>query len=274
MADSIEIFGIPINSLSYREVLEHIEKIISDNRKSYIVTVNPEMVLRAYKDKNFLGVLKSANIRTPDGIGIIWASDYLAAPKSKNKIQNYIRLFGSLASILLFPGKIRNFLKERITGADLLPKIIDESQKKGWRIFLLGASEGVAEEVIKKFSIIYPKAVFAGYYSGTPNEKDEKAICEIINKTAPDIIFVAYGSPSQELWIHRNLSKLNSVKIAIGVGGAFDFYAGKLKRAPRWMRNTGLEWLWRLILQPKRIKRIWNATVVFIYMVVKDKMKR
>ena len=89
----------------------------------------------------------------------------------------------------------------------------------------------------------------------------------------PDILFVAYGSPHQEFWIHRNLFKLNSVKVAIGVGGTFDFYAGKRKRAPKWMQKIGLEWLWRLTGEPKRLSRIWNATFVFARLVAKEKIK-
>ena len=117
----------------------------------------------------------------------------------------------------------------------------------------------------------YPKSIFAGSYAGSPDKEDEEHIVEMINRGKPDILFVAYGSPAQELWIHRNLFKLDSVKVAIGVGGAFDFAAGMVKRAPKWVQKIGLEWLWRLIREPKRIKRIWNATYVFIKFIHKQK---
>ena len=274
MKRRVEIVDVPIDNLTYEEVLEHIDGFIKNDRKVYIVTANPEMVLNASKDEEFLEVLRSAEIVTPDGIGILWAANYLSKPPPKRKIRRYFQLYGSLFSILFSPKRLRSPLKERVTGTDLLKKIVGLSEKKAWQIFLLGASPGIAKKVIQKFSKIYPKAKFAGHFAGSPEADDEDEICELINQAKPDILFVAYGSPKQEFWIHHNLFKLNSVKVAIGVGGAFDFYAGKLKRAPKWMQKIGLEWLFRLIRQPKRIFRIWNATVRFVGLVFKEKMKR
>lgn len=274
MKKRIEIVGIPIDNLVYEEVLKKMDQLIPDKRKVYIVTANPEMILNASQDKMFFNVLKGAEIATPDGVGILWAAHYLSKPLPKKFFFQYLQLFGSLFSILVYPKKVRSVLRERITGADLFPKIIDYSQKKAWRIFLLGASKGVAEGAINHFSKAYPKANFVGCYAGTPKSMDEKEICDRINEVKPDIIFVAYGSPQQELWIHRNLFKLDSVKIAIGIGGSFDFYAGKIKRAPHYVRKVGLEWLWRLVQEPKRVVRIWNATVGFVTLVAKEKMKK
>lgn len=273
MDEKIKLIGIDIDNLTYDGVLEKIDNIITSGKQSYIVTVNPEIVVNAIKDKNFLNVINVATVKTADGIGIIWASDYLAKPIYKGKMRNITQLIVSLLSIIFFPRFKGRVITNRITGTDLLPKIAETAQNKAWRIFLLGASEGIAETVIKKFTKIYPKAQFVGFYSGTPDEREEKRIKEYINPLKPDILFVAYGSPKQENWINRNLSGLPTVKVAIGVGGAFDFHSGKIKRAPKFMRKIGLEWFWRLLLEPKRIKRIWNATAVFVRLIYKEKMK-
>lgn len=271
MDTQIQIAGIPINNLSYEEILDKIDEIIKNNQKAYFVTVNPEMILRASEDRDFLEILKKSEINTSDGVGILWAAYFLSLPECKCKIGRFFQFKWSLLSILFAPKKIRSVISERITGTDLFPKIIDRSQKKEWKIFLLGAMEGVADNVINKFSKLYPKTHFAGCFAGSPDTDHENEICDRINKAKPDILFVAYGAPKQEFWIHRNLLKLDSVKVAIGVGGAFDFHSGKVKRAPRFLQKIGLEWLWRLLREPKRFNRIFNATFGFIKLIYKEK---
>lgn len=271
MNKQIQIAGIPINNSSYEEILNEIDEIIKKNKKTYFVTVNPEMVLMASEDRDFFEILKKSEINTSDGIGILWAAYFLSLPKRECKIRRFLQFAWSLFSISFTPNSIRSVISERITGTDLFPKIIDRSQKKEWKIFLLGAEEGIAYKVIDKFSKLYPKAHFAGCFAGSPSVDDEKEIYDIINKAKPDILLVAYGAPKQEFWIHRNLSKLNSVKVAIGVGGTFDFHAGKAKRAPEFLRKIGLEWLWRLLREPKRFNRICNATFRFIRLIYKQK---
>ena len=271
MINPIEITGIPIHNLSYEDILEKIDKIVKNNHKAYFATVNPEMVIEAEQNEEFFQVLQKSEINTSDGIGILWAAYYLSNHKCKNKIGRFFQLIVSLMAILLTPNKIRSVIHERITGVDLFPKIVERSEKKGWKIFLLGAEEGISKRVAKKMSKIYPQAQFVGYYSGSPHRHDEEEICDYINKVNPDILFVAYGAPKQELWIHRNLFKLDSVKVTIGVGGAFDFHAGKVKRAPALMQKIGLEWLYRLIRAPKRFIRIWNATYKFVKLIYTEK---
>lgn len=271
MKKKVHICDIPVNNLDYTEVIEHIKNFIEEKRKVYFVTVNPEMMMNASQDDEFCSALKNAEIITPDGIGILWASSYLKSPRKKTKISRFFQLIGSLLQILFKPKSVRSVLKQRITGVDLFKKIVNGSEDYGWRVFLLGASKGVADRVIKKFSKTHAKAKFVGCFAGTPREEDEEEICKTINEVKPDILFVAYGSPEQEFWIHRNLFKLNSVKVAIGVGGAFDFWSGKVKRAPNFLQRIGLEWLWRLTREPKRFIRIWNATVKFIRLIYREK---
>ncbi|MBU0577472.1 WecB/TagA/CpsF family glycosyltransferase [Patescibacteria group bacterium] len=271
MNKRIQIAGVPFDAITYEKVLEEVSGFISQNKKAYITTPNPEMVLNADRDKKFANVLNNANLSIPDGIGILWASYYLHLPHHKYWMPRFFQLIASLFSVIFSPKKIRKRLPERVTGSDLFYKIVEQSQEHKWKIYLLGAKTGVAHKAINKLLTKYPKAIFAGSYAGSPSKDEENDICEMINHAKPDILFVAYGSPAQELWIYHNLFKLDTVKLAVGVGGAFDFAAGVVKRAPRFMQQIGLEWLWRLIKEPKRIKRIWNATFVFIGFIFRTK---
>jgi N-acetylglucosaminyldiphosphoundecaprenol N-acetyl-beta-D-mannosaminyltransferase len=264
MSHKIEIAGIKFDPITYDLALEAINSFVSGDNKHIIVTPNPEMVLDANENKELAEVLNSASLSIPDGIGILWASYYLSLPDKKTVREKYFQLLSSLLDIFLFPKKIRKIFQERVTGSDLFNKIIEKSQDKKWRIFLLGAGVGVGKRAIDNLLKKYPGAIFAGSYSGSPSIDEENEICDMINITKPDIIFVAYGSPAQEMWISRNLRKLTTVKVAIGVGGAIDFASGKIKRAPLLLQKIGLEWAWRLINEPSRIKRIWKATYVFV----------
>lgn len=133
------------------------------------------------------------------------------------------------------------------------------------RIFFLGAQPGVAEKTAQTLqkNMGLQSSQIAGTASGSPHSNDEEEMRKLINNAKPDILFVAFGAPKQELWLERNLPYLQTVKVAIGVGGAFDFIAGIRKRAPHWMQKLGIEWLYRVIQQPSRIRRIYNATVKF-----------
>lgn len=266
----IEIAGVKFDPITYDLALEAINSFVAGGNKHIIVTPNPEMILNASKDKDLAEILNNASLSIPDGIGVLWASYYLNLPK-KRGLANFFQVLSSLLSILLFPKKIRKQFPERVTGSDLFNKIIEKSQYKKWRIFLLGAGMGVGGKAIDNLLKKYPGTIFAGSYAGSPRADEEDDICRTINAAEPDILFVAYGNPAQEIWIKRNLEKLTTVKVAMGVGGAIDFAAGKIKRAPRFMQKIGLEWLWRLINEPGRIKRIWKATYVFVRFISKEK---
>jgi N-acetylglucosaminyldiphosphoundecaprenol N-acetyl-beta-D-mannosaminyltransferase len=269
----VEIAGVQFDPITYDLALEAINSFVSGGNKHVIVTPNPEMVLDANKNRDFKEILNSASLSIPDGIGILWASHYLSLPHKKTGLKRCYQVFSSLLDIFLSPKKIRKIFSERVTGSDLFNKIIEKSQYKKWKIFLLGAGVGVGKKAIDNLLKKYPQAIFAGSYAGSPKTDEEDEICKIINNTKPDILFVAYGSPAQEIWISRNLTKLETVKIAMGVGGAIDFAADKIKRAPGFMQKIGLEWLWRLVREPKRIKRIWRATYVFIRFIIKEKQR-
>ncbi len=272
MKEKIKIDGVAFDAVNYTDVLTAIEVFVQQEENRMIVTPNPEMLVYAHKNENFKQILNSASMAVADGIGILWAAHYLNSKKSKHCIFEFIKLIFSLFSIPFKSKKLYQILPARVTGADLLFKVIDLSQKTGWRIYLLGARPGIADIAIERLNKRYPQAIFAGSFAGTPAKTHEDDLCDRINRSQANILFVAYGSPSQEEWIHRNLNKLKTVKVSIGIGGAIDFAAGRAKRAPKILRSIGLEWLWRLISQPRRIKRIWNATFVFIKILFKLKL--
>lgn len=192
----------------------------------HVCTVNPEFVMIAQRDVNFFNILNRADLCIPDGVGLLWAARWLGRR-----------------------------LPQRVTGSDGLPLIAERAAKAGWRLYLLGAAPGVAEKAADVLRGRYPGLQIAGTYAGSPAPDEEDAIVQRVNASGADLLFVAYGAPEQDKWIARNLPRLQ-VKMAMGVGGAFDFIAGLVPRAPLWMRRLGLEWLYRLYLQPSRIGRM------------------
>jgi len=217
------ILGVNVSILDYEKLKKDVEKDIKNEKKSFIVAINPEKILKARKDENLKELLNKASYQIPDGVGVIYAS----------KIKK---------------GKIRS----RVTGIDCMEMLCELSNKKGYKIFMYGAKDEVIKKAKEKLEEKYPKIKIVGTINGY--EKDNDKIINEINKSKADIIFVALGSPKQELWITSNMDKL-CVKIYQGVGGSFDVVSGNIKRAPKWMQNHGLEWLYRLLKEPKRIFR-------------------
>ncbi len=273
---------------------------INDKSQHYIITLNPEMVVEARKNDYFKKVINEANVALADGIGILWGLDFVKRKESlcHEIIKPLIFIFTLLK--LLFSSKHRQeILQHRIHGIDLIYKICEVEFIKDKKIYLLGAGEGIAEEtkkvLLKKYDYLNIAGAEEGISTGIWNlefgiwseaqnskfkiqnsdndkfyELNEKLISRI-NNAKPDILLVAFGAPKQEKWIYENLKKMPSVKLAMGVGGSFDFISGKTKRAPLIFQKLGLEWLWRLVLEPRRIKRIYNATVKFGWIIWKSK---
>ena len=223
----IEILGVPVNALTYDDWLRQIDNwISSDSGAQHVCTVNPEFIMIARGDPIFFNILTRAALCIPDGIGLLWASRRLGAP-----------------------------LPARLTGSDGVPLIARRAAEQGWKIFFLGAAEGIALQAAETLRSRYPRLSVAGTHAGSPAEQEEDNIVELVNASGADILFVAYGAPSQDKWIARNLPRLK-VSMAMGVGGSFDFIAGVVPRAPVWMQERGLEWLYRLLRQPWRLRRM------------------
>ncbi|MEL6269771.1 MAG: WecB/TagA/CpsF family glycosyltransferase [Chloroflexota bacterium] len=224
--ERVYILGVPVDKLTYDTLLEHIAAWIgAKDGLHQMCTVNPEFVMMAQRDPNFHNILNRVDLCLPDGVGLVYAARYLRDP---------------------LPG--------RVTGSDGVPIIAQRAAQEGWRLFLLGAAEGIADRAAEVLRKRYPGVQIAGTYSGSPRAQDEDTIVEIVNAANADILFVAYGAPEQDKWIARNAPRLN-VSVAMGVGGTFDYLAGVVPLAPQWMRDAGLDWLFRLVRQPGRIRR-------------------
>jgi N-acetylglucosaminyldiphosphoundecaprenol N-acetyl-beta-D-mannosaminyltransferase len=236
------ILNVKVHALTNAQTLALIEDFIASGKPHQLTTVNPEFVVEAQQDEAFRQIINNATLALPDGIGLLKAARFLKTTP----------------------------LPERVPGSDLVVRLAELSHQKGYRLYFLGAWEGVAEKAIEKLKARYPKLQVAGYYTGSPAIEENEAIIQRILSTRPDILLVAYGAPKQDKWIARNLQQLQ-IPVCIGVGGSFDFIAGKTKRAPRWVQRLHLEWLHRLMMQPWRWRRIWNAVVCFSWLVLRSK---
>jgi N-acetylglucosaminyldiphosphoundecaprenol N-acetyl-beta-D-mannosaminyltransferase len=217
--------GVRADDVTWDETLAWVEGFIADGRPHQIATVNPEFVMAARRDPEFRAIINNAALAIPDGVGLLWAGRLLGQP-----------------------------VRERVTGSDGVPRIAERAAVKGWRLFLLGAAPGVAEETARRLVVRYPGLKIVGTYAGSPAVEEETAIVDLVRRARPDVLFVAYGHPRQDKWIARNLDRLG-VPACMGVGGAFDFIVGVQSRAPAWMRRIGLEHLYRLLRQPWRWRR-------------------
>lgn len=237
----MNILGVRIDNVTKQEALKKAADFLTNGAQHTIFTPNPEMLVDAHHDRDFKNILNSSSLNLCDGFGIQFVA--------REKI-------------------------DRIPGADFMLDLCQLATQQGIGVYLLGGKN--INQTVNQLQKQFPHLKITGYNSGIPitqlpnyqitytAEENDRIIADIVN-VAPTILFVGFGHKKQETWIHENLSRLPSVKIAMGVGGAFDFIAGEAHRAPIWMRNMGLEWFWRLMIEPWRIKRIWKATVEFLF---------
>ncbi|PID13896.1 glycosyltransferase [Sporosarcina sp. P34] len=221
-----EILGVSVNTENYDELIPKVFENIEEGKKSLIVAINPEKLMKAKEDPELKALLNRAEFQIPDGIGVILASK-------------------------LKKGQIRS----RVTGIDMMDRVVQEAATRGKRIFLYGAKPGVAQEAAARLQVMHPNIQIAGVQHGY--EKDVQVVLDTINQAKPDILFVAMGSPKQEQWIEQHRDQLHPMLFQ-GVGGSFDVLAGNIKRAPAVFQKAGAEWLYRLLLEPSRIKRQMN----------------
>ncbi len=240
---SFSILGVRVHLVSPEDALSVLEYLINDGGSHHVATVNPEFIMKAQRDPVFRDVLNATSLSVPDGIGVVIAARLAGARKV-----------------------------ERVTGVDTVERMAALSATRGYRFYLLGSAPGVAERAGAVLRNRYPGLTIAGAFSGSPRPEEEKDIVSRVRAVHPDILFVAYGTPAQEMWISRNLTALN-VPVCIGVGGTFDFIAGEVPRAPAWMQRIGAEWVYRLVIQPTRWRRMLDLPR-FAVRVVRDRMQR
>lgn len=271
----VKILGIKVNTLNINEATALITSWVTNDHRSqqhFVVTPNVEFILAAQNDQKFKEILNKADLSVPDSARLSWARSIFTSSLIKKVI---------LAPLFLYPRILAKSSFSTVTGTDLVEKLCQQANVYGFTLGFLGGKKGLAEKLSERLRKKYPnlKVTFAQsgpvvdqkgkevsstkhQVLGIKSEETEDNSKYQIPKT--DILFVAFGQVKQEKWISRNLPKL-PIKVAIGVGGAFDYLSGSVPRAPKFIRNSGFEWLFRLMIQPWRIKRQIKLAK-FVYM--------
>lgn len=278
---TIELLNIKINAVTLSQAVSQVEFWLKSRGKHYIVTPNPEMLVDARMNSAFKQALNEADLAIPDSARLAWAKLMI---QSKNP---FLRLF--YFPFFLFPRFLPGNNLPTTSGVDLMESLIKLSEKRGFRTAYLGASKRSADKLLEclrgrfpKLKIIFVSGDIKVEINGNmqfDSQSSKLTQSKQIKSSPPlnahslsqkiDILFVAFGHIKQEIWMQKNLPKLNA-RVMVGVGGAFDYLSGTVPRAPRSMRELGLEWLFRGLVQPWRIKRFWKL-LYFVYMLVTSK---
>jgi len=235
----VNILGVNVSPVPFTGVLEMIESWIEAGTKKYICCTPVSSVMAAHDDKKVMDAINGAGLAVPDGMPIVWI----------------VQLAG-------FPNQ------DRVYGPDLLTSVCGLSEKKGYSHFFYGGQPGIPERLVGNLKHQFPCLKVAGTYCPPfrpLTAEEDSGIIDEINRNSPDIVWVGLGSPKQDLWMSEHYQKLDA-KVCIGIGAAFDFHAGRVKQAPRWMQRSGLEWVYRLWQEPTRLWRrylVGNPMFVF-----------
>lgn len=241
MDKRIKFFGVDLDLITMEETLGEISEFIEKRQNVQHVVVNVAKLVYAQKDENLREIINSCPLINVDGGGILLGAKILGIN-----------------------------IPERVAGIDLMEKLIEYSAQKGYKPYFFGAEEEVVSKVVGIYKEKYPELNIAGYRNGYYTEAEEESIVEAIRDSKADILFVAMGSPKKEIFLSKYNSKLE-VPFTMGVGGSFDVVAGKVNRAPIWMQRTHLEWLYRIIQEPKRMwKRYLVTNSIFLAMIIKE----
>lgn len=238
MRDKINILGVNVDMVTVDEAVESICGFLEEDGLHSVYTPNSEIIMMAYKDAEFAGILNKSELLTADGIGVVYASRILKKP-----------------------------ISERAAGYDIAQKLLVRLNEDKRKLFLFGGKPGVGEKAAENISAQFPDIDIVGTRNGYFKPEEEAEIIDIINNSGAEVVFVCIGAPAQEKFIDRNREKLKA-KVAMGIGGSLDVFAGVADRAPEFWRKTGLEWFYRLIKEPKRFVRMlalpkFGVTVIF-----------
>lgn len=264
----IDIAGVMVDNITTSETLDKIREFVGSGQPHHIVTTYSEFIVEAQTNSRFREVINQSALSLPDGVGVIWAAKFLAEPK-QDLFLTYLSWLGSLGSIILAPSTINTVIKEKVSGSKLVWDIAQLAEKNNFSLALVGGLDGVAGKAAAKLKEKFPNlkinlAVSDMQFNGEMVQR--------IAASNSDILLIAYQPPKQEIWLADNLQNLN-VKVAMGLGGTFDYLAGKREPAPEWMIKIGLEWFWRLITQPQRLGRMWKAIPVFSWIILNHKTR-
>ncbi len=231
----ISLFDIAIDNVTLEQAVETIVERLDGDTATQVSFVNADCVNIACRNRKYLEALQQSDLVFADGIGVRVAGDVLGQP-----------------------------VRDNVNGTDLFPLLAKALEYTGKRIYLLGGQPGVAEGVAKWLAANFPGVEIAGFHHGYFTTDKEAEVVEQIRTSGADLVLVAFGAPRQELWVRRNLRKLDA-KVVIGVGGLLDFFSGRIPRAPRWVRKLGMEWCYRLWREPQRLwRRYLIGNVVFL----------
>jgi N-acetylglucosaminyldiphosphoundecaprenol N-acetyl-beta-D-mannosaminyltransferase len=262
------VLGVKINLVNRHETIKTLtDRIKKSEKLFFVITAYSEFFVLAQKDKKFKEVLHNADLVIPDGVGPLAAINYSDSLKKGDSF--LVKLIKGLKTGIKI---LKHEVGETVPGVWLFSQLVELASKNSWRVFLLGGFGDVALNLKNNLELKYPNLII----KSSPGqqrlmESTDQESLEEINNFKPDLLFVAYGPIKQEKWIYQNKNLLKT-KIAIGVGGTFDELTGKITKAPEVVEKLGLKWLWRLICEPKRLRRILNAFPIFPWLVFKAKL--
>jgi len=223
---SVRILNQPVHNVNMDAALSAIDSFIKARGPHHVVTADASMLVMAQDDAALRGIIGKADLVTPDSVGILWAAKRQGTP-----------------------------LQERVSGVDIVENLCARSAEYGYRIFFFGAAPGIADKAAERMRARYPGTQIVGTRDGFFSDSESDAIADSIRHSNADVVCVAMGIPKQEKWIEANRDRLNA-SILIGVGGTLDVLSGNTRRAPRWMQKLALEWLWRVVNNPKKISKV------------------
>ena len=236
----INIMGVGFDSLTLEEAVERALSLMSERRAAYVVTPNPEIVMTCWENPDAMEAVQNADLVLPDGVGVVYGAKILGTP-----------------------------LKGKLPGIDFATELMRRMAASGGRVFLLGAKPGIAEMAGERMKTLFPGLVICGTHDGY--FKEDGPVIEEIRALKPDLLLVCLGAPKQELWMRRNAPQL-PVGLMAGLGGSLDVFAGPVKRAPVFFQRLGMEWFYRLMKEPWRIKRMMKLPK-FLFACIRKKFR-
>lgn len=223
---TVSLFGVEVSAMGMDETVELLAEAVRRHRPMHVVTANPIMFMTGFEDRNFLKMLQNADLVVPDGAGLVWAASRLGKP-----------------------------VKERVPGIDLVHRLFRIGDAEQWSVYLLGATEEVIQAARANIEKQFPGLRIVGCRNGYFGPEEDAAVVRDIAEKSPELLLVGRSTYTQDPWIAKYYDQLGA-SVMIGVGGSFDVISGRLKRAPQWMQSLKLEWLFRLILEPSRWRRM------------------
>ena len=270
--ETVEVLSLRFHNLTRAEAARAIAEMARSRGKRYVVKPYSEFMPQARDDERVRAILNGADLCLADGIGILWAAHYLSLPGGT--LRALVQLPLSLAAIALNPRAVRRPLRQAMAGVDLTWEMLARLDEAGASLYLMGGTEEEARGARDRIEARFQRLTVAGVHHGyvTRSAEATDAVVAAINEAKPDALLVAMGFPRQEKWLEENLSRLD-VRVAVAEGGSFSFISGAVPRAPRWLRRAGLEWLYRLGRQPRRLRRQF-AIPRFVWLVVRERLAR